>query len=387
MKKIITIALSAAMTLSLLSGCASTAPEDYASTPAPSPEATETAAAATRDWAAIRDKYDVDDVVMTVNGSDVTWGEFFYWLYSNMSSLESYMGAITDFDAVFPYGDGTQTYGEYCLAGAKDPSVQYHAIYTNVTGSGIELSDADRAAIAEVENNDAVTNCGDGATIDDLHAYLETIYVPVSLYDFTNQVSALMDAAFAAGYGKDGSALSDDELNAYIQTNGYMTAKHILLGNTDSEGNALSEDALAEKKALAQSIADQLAAETDAQKRVALFDQLMAQYNEDTAENSYPGGYCFPTGKMDAAFEAAAKELGEYEVSGVVESSFGYHVILRMPTTGDDVVQYYSEDQQYTLRYAAAADIFNTVIEGWISDAEVVWTPEFENLSVAELMK
>lgn len=384
MKKILSIAIAACLTLGLMSGCASTAPVDTTATPAPTAAAD---AAQTRDWAAIRDKYDADAVVLTVNGSDVTWGEFFYWMYSNMASMESYLGTVTDFDAVFPYGDGTQTYGEYCIAGAKDPAAQYHAIYTNIEESGITLSDDDRAAIAEIEQNDAVSNCGEGATIDDLHAYLDTIYVPVSLYNFTNEVSALLDAAFAAWYGEKGELLSDADLNAYIETNGYMTAKHILLGNTDSEGNTLTDEQLAEKKAQAQSIADQLAAETDTDKRLALFDELMAQYNEDTAENSYPGGYCFPTGQMVAEFETACKELGEYEVSGVVESSFGYHIILRMPITGDDVVQYYSEEQQYSLRYAAAADVFNTVIDGWINDAEVVWAPEFENLSVAELMK
>jgi outer membrane murein-binding lipoprotein Lpp len=386
MKKFLSIAIAACLTLGLLSGCASTAPVDNTATPAPTAGA-DGEAAVTRDWAAIRDKYDVDAVVMTVNGSEVTWGEFFYWMYSNMASLESYMGSITDFDAVFPYGDGTQTYGEYCLAGARDPAVQYHAIYTSITATGVELSDEDRAAITATEEADALSNCGEGATIDDLHAYLETIYVPVSLYDFTNEVSVLMDAAFAAQYGKDGSSLSDADLAAYIETNGYMTAKHILLGNTDSEGVALTEEQLAEKKAQAQSIVDQLSAEKDQDKRLALFDSLMAEYNEDTGENSYPGGYCFPTGKMDAAFEDACKELGEYEVSGVVEGTYGYHIILRMPTTGDDVVQYYSEEQQYTLRYAAAADVFNTVIDGWINDAEVVWSPEFESFSVSDLMK
>ena len=77
---------------------------------------------------------------------------------------------------------------------------------------------------------------------------------------------------------------------------------------------------------------------TDPDKRVELFDQLMEQYNEDTGESSYPHGYCFTSGTMVTEFEDACKALEPYEVSGVVESQHGYHVILRMPIQGDDLV-------------------------------------------------
>ena len=79
----------------------------------------------------------------------------------------------------------------------------------------------------------------------------------------------------------------------------------------------------------------------------------MAEYNEDTGENSYPHGYCFTSGSMVTEFEDACKELEPYEVSGVVESKFGYHIILRMPTQGDDLVMS-SNGTSQTLRQLVA---------------------------------
>ena len=58
------------------------------------------------------------------------------------------------------------------------------------------------------------------------------------------------------------------------------------------------------------------------------FTQLMKEFNEDTGEPD--SGYSFGPGEMVAEFEDASFNLGYDEISDVVESSYGYHIIKRV---------------------------------------------------------
>ena len=121
---------------------------------------------------------------------------------------------------------------------------------------------------------------------------------------------------------------------------------------------------------------------TDPDKRVELFDQLMEQYNEDTGESSYPHGYCFTSGTMVTEFEDACKALEPYEVSGVVESKHGYHVILRMPIQGDDLVMS-SNGSRQTLQMLVAQDQLGSLLTGWVDEADISWEPKFRSIDYA----
>ena len=98
---------------------------------------------------------------------------------------------------------------------------------------------------------------------------------------------------------------------------------------------------MAEKKALAEDILAQLQAADD---KEALFDQLMEQYSEDTDTSgnlNSPDGYEAQSGQMVSAFETAALALQPGQISGIVESTYGYHIILRLPIQAADYREQY----------------------------------------------
>lgn len=61
------------------------------------------------------------------------------------------------------------------------------------------------------------------------------------------------------------------------------------------------------------------------------FDTLMNEYCEDPGLAESPDGYVFTRGQMVAPFEKAAFAMEENEVSGLVPTDYGYHIIKRVP--------------------------------------------------------
>ncbi len=99
-----------------------------------------------------------------------------------------------------------------------------------------------------------------------------------------------------------------------------ITVQHILLRTTktDESGSkcAMSESEKAEQKEKAYDVrAEVLRGEKD-------FEELAVQYSEDSTIT-----YSFGKGQMDKAFEDAAYQLAGGEISPVIESEAGYHII------------------------------------------------------------
>ena len=118
--------------------------------------------------------------------------------------------------------------------------------------------------------------------------------------------------------------------------------------------------------------------------REALFDEMMQQYSEDPGLERYPDGYCFEPGMVVQEFEDGVAALDVGEISDIVESSNGYHILLREPVTPEDGVLM-NTPEVYSLRYTAAVYQFNELYNGWLNEADVAYTSDFENFDIASI--
>ncbi len=163
------------------------------------------------------------------------------------------------------------------------------------------------------------------------------------------ETSALYTDLFQNTYGVEGAVLTDEEVMEVVEDLEYMYCMHILQLTIDTATNApLSEEEVAAKKAKIEDILAQLTAvENDSDKLYELFGQLM---NETTAD------------------------------PGIVESSYGYHIIMRLPITPDSLV-----DGINSMRYLAASELFTRTTNEWFTNYEVEYEPDFQNLDFSTL--
>lgn len=98
-------------------------------------------------------------------------------------------------------------------------------------------------------------------------------------------------------------------------------ARHILISTVDQ---ATQKELPQDKKQEAKKKAEDLLARI---KNGEDFITLAKENSEDPGSAQYGGDYVFGKGKMAPEFEKVAFELNEGEVSGLVETQFGYHII------------------------------------------------------------
>ena len=379
-KKIIPLFLAASLSCSLLAGCQSSALRSYKAD-----QSTQTGASGeTLDYTPCYETYDADKVMLTVDGIDVTWGELFYWYAYGVSNLTQYYGAITDWKAKCA-ADETKTNEEYIRDTALENIKQYCAVESQAKEKGVTLTDEDKASIESTWKQN-VQNYGGGDEAAFV-AQLKQAYLTKDLYEHFNELNFLYTHMAESLYGADGEKLSQDEILTEAGKLGYVRAKNLLISTQDDSGNTLTGDALTAKKTLADKLDAELKGITDQTALEKRFDELVAQYGGDTGTQYYPDGYTFIPGQgtMDTTFESAVTSTQEHQVSGVVETSYGYHIILRLPLSTDAAVEIASDNSVKKLGYFVAQQKFTDEATTWAKNAKVEYSSTYKRMKLAKI--
>ena len=261
-----------------------------------------------------------DAIVASLNGNGASADLVAYWIGYDVSYLNSYMqyytGSSINWDDTLSDG---MSVADYVKASVLS-SVKQHLVLENLASKyGVTLTAEQEAAMAESDQS-YIDQYG---SEDAFEAEIAKLGMRRETYDRVARSNYLYQNLYEL-YNTEGSAL-------YAAEQGYITADHILLATKDmTTGEALTDEQKAEKKALAEELVEKLNSYTG-DDIASYFAELADEYSEDPGRESYPTGYTFTTGSMVQEFEDAAYALSEGEVSEVVESSFGYHILLRLP--------------------------------------------------------
>lgn len=349
MKRFGALALCAALSLSLLAGCKSGDPAGSSSDRSSSSSSGSSSQTEepTLDLTEVTDPYLAtagvtgDTVVAQAGGVDITAAQWLQWAASYADQYAQYFGS----DLPWDQDDGSSTMEDAIKEAALQMAQLYALLPGEAAREGVAVDDSQLA-----EDEASLDKMAEDLGGDEMaQHYLWQI--PLTRQSYLDmRLSAMASGAIQeARYGENGTQRpTDAQVLAYAtdELGIAYRVKHILLTTVDTskpltdedgkqtgEYEPLDEATVAEKRKLAEDILAQLEGSSDP---VALFDDLMHQYSEDTGLSSNPDGYDAQEGQMVEPFEKASLALKEGEFSGIVESAFGYHIILRLPIIADN---------------------------------------------------
>ena len=270
---------------------------------------------------------DASEVVATVNGESITFEDFEFYLNDIKLSMEQ-QAQQSNISNIW----------ETELEGRKATDVLKERTLNMVISNSLQLQKAEELGIVLDENELAQLEDEKKQYIsmwggeDNYKSVLRDMGLTENTFDKVLKSMRLTDKLRKYITDADEYVISDEEKQNYYDENIDMfyqpqvTAKHILISIMNDENEKLSDEEIEEKKKLAEDILKKIKDGED-------FDELMHEYSEDPGLETQPDGYTFSKGQMVAEFEEAAFALNEGEVSEIVETTYGYHIIKKIDST------------------------------------------------------
>lgn len=217
--------------------------------------------------------------------------------------------------------DASEVAKERALQSAKDLKVQLLMAKKNK----IALSASEAKTFKDTVNQLITRGGGEQAVMLELMQY--------GISDIESFVDVLLQYKLAEKFFDVETSkyyVSDEDIRNYYDENSdkfkwpkqeeSVWVRHILLKTIDANDNPLPEQAIEEVRQDMEAILEEAKAGED-------FGLLAMQYSQDPGSASNGGQYLFARGTMVEPFEQAAFSLQDGEISGIVETAYGYHII------------------------------------------------------------
>lgn len=300
-------------------------------------------------------------VIGSVNGENITADYYEYFMLNVQDEMVNQAG-VSSAEEADKYWD-TEIDGQKAINVLKqrtfDEVASLYLENQKAKELGITLDEADKEQITSSINN-FITQVGGqsaykqalkemGLTDASYRSFMEMFYYAYKLEEKIQSEDA------------EKYTVSDDDAKAYAESEEKVRAKHILFATTNSEtGEPLSDAEKQEMKKVAQEALDKIKSGEEN------FDDVMNSLSQDPGLSSNPDGYTFGKGEMVKEFEETAFSLEVGQMSDLVETDYGYHIIKREARTVTD------EDIE-NAKQEMINEIYEKQIEEWKNESEIVF--------------
>lgn len=345
-KKLLSIALVLVMSLTLFTACGD------------NEEDTETSGAGL--YIDGEQVLDSDDIFMTVNGYEIPFDEY------------RYMYMFLDLN-YFSQGDPTywESYpDDFAYLNNVTASYVIEANWGNLLAQeyGITLNEEDLATVATYMDE----QIAQFESEEEFEAALVESGMTRDLLARLLQQEIMCNRVYEELFTKEGAPLapSDDEIRQAL-LNDYVRAQHLLISFdhfADLEGyEEYTEEQL--KEAALELANNSL--ELINSGKGNIYD-LAQEIGDDPGMLDNEEGYLFTYGEMVEEFEQTAFALEVDQISGLVETTYGYHIIQRLDHEAYIVA---NADECRELVINAK---FNSYVDDMLANAEVVYNENYD---------
>ena len=258
---------------------------------------------------------DLNETVADVNGTKITLGQYEFMLKMNKASVESTIGGTEGWSQK---DDSGETYEDKYKTLVLDQMINTELIAQNAEKDGIEVTDKE----IKSTYNDLKTYVNSD---EDIKGAAEELGITDKFLKEQAKLSLLIQKSQEKFYSEE--KVSDSEMKKYYDEHideykkDEVEASHILIKTTDDNNKPLSEAEQKKAKAKAEKVLKEVKAGGD-------FAELAKKYSQDPGSAANGGALgAFGKGMMVQEFEDAAFGMEPGEVSDLVKTDFGYHII------------------------------------------------------------
>ncbi len=309
---------------------------------------------------------DISDnpVILTVGGIDINFDEYRYMYKYYQSYYAQYYGITGDL------WEGNEENFKVFKDSVKADLIEQN--FGNIVAKkyGLTLDDEDMKKVDEYMDEER-------AQFESEEAFQEALAASGIKEELLRKLitsSVMSEKVYNELYVGENAKLkqSDDEIRQNLKKN-YVRVIHLLITNEHFQSTEGYEEADDEAlRAAAKTFAEEKLAEI---KAGADLYELAQTVGDDPGMQENPNGYLFTYNQMVPEFEEASFALKVDEVSGLVESDYGYHIIKRLEQDN------YIEEHFDEVKEQYINDYFNLEVDKILADAEIVYSDYYDGIS------